>query len=65
MGSLVRETDYFNLYAIGDGIYAAMAKPGQGAWSNAGIVDLGDSVLVFDSFGTPTAGKELRRQAER
>ena len=64
MGSLLRKTDYFNLYAIGDGIYAAVAKPGQGAWSNAGIVDLGDSVLVFDSFGTPTAGKELRRQAE-
>ena len=41
-----------------------MAKPGQGAWSNAGIVDLGEEVLVFDSLGTPSAGIELRRQAE-
>ncbi|MGE7090536.1 hypothetical protein ACQKII_03580 [Lysinibacillus sp. NPDC048646] len=24
-----------------------IAKPGQGAWSNAGIVDLGDELLVF------------------
>ncbi len=64
MRSLARETNYFILYAIGNGIFAAIAKPGQGAWSNAGIVDLGDSVLIFDSFSTPTAGKELRRQAE-
>lgn len=64
MESLLKETDYFTLYAIGNGVYAAIAKPGQGAWSNAGIVDLGDSVLIFDSFGTPSAGKELRRQAE-
>ena len=64
MKRIVKETNYFTVYSIGEGIYAAIAKPGQGAWSNAGIVDLGDSVLIFDSFGTPTAGKELRRQAE-
>ena len=64
MESLLKETDYFTLFVIGNGVYAAIAKPGQGAWSNAGIVDLGDSVLIFDSFGTPSAGKELRRQAE-
>lgn len=64
MKRIVEETNYFTVYSIGEGIYAAIAKTGQGAWSNAGIVDLGDSVLIFDSFGTPTAGKELRRQAE-
>lgn len=64
MKRIVKETSFFTMYSIGEGIYAAIAKPGQGAWSNAGVVDLGDSLLIFDSFGTPTAGKELRRQAE-
>jgi glyoxylase-like metal-dependent hydrolase (beta-lactamase superfamily II) len=33
--------------------------------SNAGIVDLGDQTLVFDTFMTPTAGADLRAAAER
>jgi glyoxylase-like metal-dependent hydrolase (beta-lactamase superfamily II) len=45
-------------------VYAAIAKPGQGAWSNAGIVDLGGELLVFDSFSTPSAAQMLRHQAE-
>ena len=64
MKNLIKETSYFTLHILADGIYAAMAKAGQGAWSNAGIVDLGEEVLVFDSLGTPSAGIELRRQAE-
>ncbi|WP_374967170.1 MBL fold metallo-hydrolase [Lysinibacillus sp. RS5] len=58
------ETEYFTLHTLDDGVFAAIAKPGQGAWSNAGIVDLGEELLVFDSLSTPSAGKELRRQAE-
>ncbi|WP_064092602.1 MBL fold metallo-hydrolase [Rossellomorea aquimaris] len=58
------ETDYFILDSLCNGVYAAISKPGQGAWSNAGIVDLGEEILVFDSFATPSAGYELRRQAE-
>ncbi|MFI8575379.1 MBL fold metallo-hydrolase [Rossellomorea aquimaris] len=59
-----KDTDYFSLYALCDGVYAAIAKPGQGAWSNSGIVDLGEELLIFDSFATPSAGYELRKQAE-
>jgi len=58
------ETEYFTLHTLDDGVFAAIAKPGKGAWSNAGIVDLGEELLVFDSLSTPSAGKELRRQAE-
>jgi len=58
------ETEYFTLHTLCDGVFAAIAKPGQGAWSNAGIIDLGDELLVFDSLSTPSAGEELRRQAE-
>lgn len=64
MGREIIETNYFTLHHLCDGVYAAVAKPGQGAWSNAGIIDLGDELLVFDSLSTPSAGEELRRQAE-
>jgi cyclase len=60
----ITESEYFILYSLCDGVYAAISKPGQGAWSNAGIVDLGEALLIFDSFTTPSAGYELRRQAE-
>ena len=61
---MIKDTNYFSLYALCEGVYAAISKPGQGAWSNAGIVDLGDELLIFDSFATPSAGYELRKQAE-
>ncbi|OAT80014.1 hypothetical protein A6P54_14905 [Bacillus sp. MKU004] len=64
MPTFIKKTDFFKLYSLTDGVYAAIAIPGKGAWSNAGIVDLGDEVLVFDSFTTPSAGQELRNQAE-
>jgi len=64
MIKLVVETEYFTLKCLSEGVYAAIAKPGQGAWSNAGIVDLGDVLLVFDSFSTPSAAQLLRKQAE-
>ncbi|MEQ6389345.1 MBL fold metallo-hydrolase [Bacillaceae bacterium S4-13-58] len=59
------ETEFFNLYGMAEGVYAAVIKPGCGAWSNSGIVDLGDDLLVFDAFSTPTAARELRIQAEK
>ncbi|MEH7884271.1 MBL fold metallo-hydrolase [Bacillus sp. JJ1609] len=64
MKKLIKETDYFSLYLLSDGVYAPIAKPGKGAWSNAGFVDLGDEVIVFDAFSTPSAAHELRFQAE-
>ncbi|MEI5909261.1 MBL fold metallo-hydrolase [Bacillus spongiae] len=64
MKNLIKESEQFILYSLSDGVYAAISKPGQGAWSNAGIVDLGEALLIFDSFSTPSAGYELRRQAE-
>lgn len=59
------DTPFFNIHLLREGIYAVIAKPGQGAWSNAGIIDLGDSVVVFDAHSTPSAGLELRKQAEK
>ena len=65
MKTMIKETNYFYLYALHEGVYAAIAKLGQGAWSNAGIVDMGDELLIFDSLATPSAGYELKMQAEK
>ncbi|HEY1012943.1 MAG TPA: MBL fold metallo-hydrolase [Herpetosiphonaceae bacterium] len=55
---------YFNLQPVADGAWAALAREGAGAWSNAGIVDLGGEALVIDTFFTPVAGAGLRNAAE-
>lgn len=57
-------TEYFTLKKMANGVFAAIAKPGNGAWSNAGVVDLGSELLVFDAFNTPSAAQELKIQAE-
>ncbi len=58
------DSSHFRLELLAPGVYAAVAKPGGWAWSNAGIVDLGGYTLVFDTFFSPTAGEDLRRAAE-
>ena len=56
---------YFRLEQVAEGVYAAIATEGSGAWGNAGIVDLGDQTLVFDTFFTPAAASSLREAAEK
>ena len=46
-------------------MWAALAEPTGACVSNAGIIDLGDRTLVFDTFMTPQAGGDLRETAER
>ncbi|GCE07457.1 MBL fold metallo-hydrolase [Dictyobacter aurantiacus] len=55
---------YFQLEQVAEGVYAAIVRGGTGAWGNAGIVDLGDETLVFDTFFTPPAAQSLREAAE-
>jgi glyoxylase-like metal-dependent hydrolase (beta-lactamase superfamily II) len=45
-------------------VYACIHKPGGAAYSNAGIIDLGDRTLLVDSLNTMVAGCDLRRIAE-
>jgi cyclase len=59
-----RETPYFSLKEIKDGIYAAIAKDGTGAFSNSGVVDFGDGLIVFDAFSSPAPARVLRELAE-
>jgi glyoxylase-like metal-dependent hydrolase (beta-lactamase superfamily II) len=60
----IPESPYFTVERLADGVYAAIIKEGQGAWSNAGIVDLGEATLVFDTTFLPSAASHLRRIAE-
>jgi glyoxylase-like metal-dependent hydrolase (beta-lactamase superfamily II) len=55
----------FALNELGRGISAAIAEPDGVAVGNAGFVDLGGEVLVFDTTVSLTAGRELRAAAER
>ncbi|MHA1215413.1 MAG: MBL fold metallo-hydrolase [Candidatus Hodarchaeales archaeon] len=50
----------FHMEQLSKGAYAAIVKDGGGAISNVGIVDLGETLVVFDSFLTPAATKELK-----
>ncbi|MEY9979254.1 MBL fold metallo-hydrolase [Lysinibacillus sp. RC79] len=58
-------SNHFQLEQIGKGIYAAIAKEGGGAVANAGFVDLGDKVIVFDTFNTQQASDDLKLIAEK
>ncbi len=46
---------HFNLEQLADGVYAAIHAEEGWAICNAGIIDLGDRTLVFDSFMSPQA----------
>ena len=57
-------SEHFDLHQLTDGVFAAIAKLQGAAYSNAGIIDLGDRTLVFDTFNTPKAARDLRLAAE-
>lgn len=58
------ESEHFALNPLTDGVYACIHKPGGAAYSNAGIIDLGDRTIVVDAFDTLMAGRALRQTAE-
>jgi len=58
------ESDHFRIKKLDEGIYAAISKTGGYAIGNSGIVDLGDETLVFDTFISPIAARDLKQAAE-
>ncbi len=58
------KTSYFSLEKLSEGVYAAIDRKGEGAMGNSGFIDIGNEVVVFDTFTTPNAARELRRAAE-
>ena len=55
---------HFRLQQLAEGVYAAIHMDGGTAISNAGIVDLGDHTLIYDTLMTPQAATDLRLAAE-
>ncbi len=58
------ESRHFRLQELADGVYAAIATEQGWAVGNAGFVDLGDEVLVFDTFSHHEPAADLRVAAE-
>src|SRR5512136_1696501 len=55
---------HFRLEQLAEGVYAAIHRQGGGAIGNAGIVDLGDRTLVYDTFIAPRPAEDLKAAAE-
>jgi len=58
-------SEHFKLHQIAEGVHAAIATDGGAAFSNAGIIDLGDQTLIFDTFESHVAAYDMRIAAER
>ncbi len=60
----VLESKHFTLEPLTNGVYACIHKPKGAAYSNAGIIDLGERTLLVDAFDSLVAGRDLRQTAE-
>ena len=59
------ESKHFTIQKLADGVYAAIHKNGGYAICNAGIIDLGDATLIFDTFISPEAAEDLKKAAQQ
>jgi len=59
------ESKHFQIERLADGVYAVVASEQGYAICNAGIVDIGDKTIVFDTFISPDAAKDLLKTAEQ
>ncbi|MHA1197933.1 MAG: MBL fold metallo-hydrolase [Candidatus Heimdallarchaeaceae archaeon] len=58
------ESDYFTLFKLQEGVYAAIAKDHAITGANAGFFDLGDYVVLFDTMTAPKATRDLIKSAQ-
>jgi glyoxylase-like metal-dependent hydrolase (beta-lactamase superfamily II) len=56
-------SEHFYLQHVAEGAFAAIASPNGGAFSNAGIIDLGEKTIIFDAMETPQASGDLKNAA--
>jgi glyoxylase-like metal-dependent hydrolase (beta-lactamase superfamily II) len=52
---------HFKVEKLSDGVYAVIHKFGGYAICNSGIIDLGDKVLIFDTFLSIEAAQDLKQ----
>jgi glyoxylase-like metal-dependent hydrolase (beta-lactamase superfamily II) len=58
-------TENFDVLKIRDGVYACIHRSGGRAIGNSGVVDMGGSTVIFDTFLSPEAAEELIEAVER
>ena len=59
----IPESKHFQIQRLEDGVYAVVASETGHAICNAGIIDTGETAIVFDTFISPKAAKDLLRAA--
>jgi len=59
----IPRSKHFQIQRLEDGVYAVIASERGYAICNAGIVDTGGRTIVFDTFISPDAAKDLIRAA--
>jgi glyoxylase-like metal-dependent hydrolase (beta-lactamase superfamily II) len=58
-----KTSQHFTIKEITEGVYAVIHKDGGWHIGNSGIIDLGESTLIFDTGLTPQSAKELAKTA--
>lgn len=58
-------SSHFRIEQLAPGVYVAVATDNGHAGANAGIVNLGDKTVIFDTFLSPIAARDLLRAAEQ
>ena len=64
-GAKAVDTDLFEVKAVADGVYAAIAAPQYKVNSNAAIILTNDGVVVVDSHSKPSAAQALQQHIQR
>jgi cyclase len=59
------KSKHFQIKQLASGVYAAIASEQGYASCNAGIIEIGDRTIIFDTFLTPEAARDLPKVAEQ
>ncbi|MCJ7634128.1 MBL fold metallo-hydrolase, partial [Candidatus Bathyarchaeota archaeon] len=59
------ESKHIQIERLADGVYAAIASEQGYAICNAGVIDIGDRTVLFDTFISPEAARDLLKVAEQ
>jgi len=65
MPAQLPKSKHFKIERLADGVYAAVASEQGYAICNAGIVDTGDKTIVFDTFISPDAARDLLKASKQ
>jgi cyclase len=65
MPAQLPKSKHFQVERLADGVYAAVASEQGYAICNAGIINIGDKTIIFDTFISPKAAKDLLNAAKQ